>query len=177
MAVSASDRQAGDDSVEKATGRSRDQWRSLLGSSGAATWSHTATASWLVDEHGVDGWWAQSITVDFEQHIGRRKPGQRADGTFEVSVSRTVPLEQRPALDAAIASVTSGVGSDPVAVNTGGKHINARWNLDDGRALLAAVQPSKNGRSAVSLTLSKITDESTLADAKAMLKEFSASCG
>ena len=35
-------------------------------------------------------WWAQSVTILFEQHIGRRKPGQRGDGTFGASVSRTL---------------------------------------------------------------------------------------
>lgn len=33
------------------------------------------------------------LTVAYEQHIGRRVPGQAADGTFQVSASRTVDGE------------------------------------------------------------------------------------
>ncbi|OLT47888.1 hypothetical protein [Cellulosimicrobium sp. CUA-896] len=39
---------------------------------------------------GVDGWWAQSLTVAYEQERGMRAPGQRSDGTYEVSPSRSV---------------------------------------------------------------------------------------
>jgi hypothetical protein len=32
------------------------------------------------------------VTVASEQHIGRRLPGQRSDGTFQMSVSRSTTL-------------------------------------------------------------------------------------
>ena len=35
------------------------------------------------------GWWTQAVTVAYEQYIGRRIPGQRPDGTFQTSVSRS----------------------------------------------------------------------------------------
>lgn len=35
-------------------------------------------------------WWSQSVAVAYEQHIGRRQPGQRNDGTYEVAVSKTL---------------------------------------------------------------------------------------
>src|SRR5699024_3285979 len=65
MVVSRSSVSTGDQSLVAATGRSREYWRETLAEAGAATWAHPATASWLVTEHGVDGWWAQHITVDF----------------------------------------------------------------------------------------------------------------
>ena len=37
------------------------------------------------------GWWAQSVAVAYEQDTGRRVKGQVADGTFEVSATRTLP--------------------------------------------------------------------------------------
>ena len=47
-------------------------------------------------EHGVDGWWAQGVTVAYEQARGLRAPGQRRGGLFEVSASKTVavPVER-----------------------------------------------------------------------------------
>ena len=34
-------------------------------------------------------WWAQGVTIAYEQHIGRRQVGQRSDGKFSVTVSQT----------------------------------------------------------------------------------------
>lgn len=39
-------------------------------------------------------WWAQGITVAYEQHIGKRVPGQLADGTFEIAVSKSVNVRR-----------------------------------------------------------------------------------
>jgi hypothetical protein len=42
-----------------------------------------------MDEHGLDKWWAQTITVGYEQAWGLREPGQNPDGSH-VSASKTV---------------------------------------------------------------------------------------
>ncbi len=80
----------GDDRVEAATGRGRDAWFSLLDDAGATGWAHRDIAAWLVEQHDVDGWWSQSITVAYEQERGMRRPGQRSDGSFEVSPSKSL---------------------------------------------------------------------------------------
>jgi hypothetical protein len=80
----------GDDAVAAATGQPRASWFALLDAQHATTWTHQDIAAWLVREQGVDGWWAQSLTVAYEQERGMRAPGQRPDGTYEVSPSRSV---------------------------------------------------------------------------------------
>lgn len=35
-------------------------------------------------------WWAQGVTVAYEQYMGRRQPGQTCDGNFSVTVTKTV---------------------------------------------------------------------------------------
>ncbi|HEY1104861.1 MAG TPA: DUF4287 domain-containing protein, partial [Agromyces sp.] len=65
----------GDDAVQAATGRPRDEWFELLDAADAATWTHKDVATWLVAEHRVDPWWAQSVTVAYEQARGIRRPG------------------------------------------------------------------------------------------------------
>jgi hypothetical protein len=115
----------GDDAVIAATGQARADWFALLDEAGAAGWSHRDMAAWLQSEQGVDGWWAQSITVAYEQERGLRQPGQRPDGTFEISPSTSVacPVEVVFALvadesarsrwlDGALASVDAGDRSE-----------------------------------------------------------------
>ncbi|MBO0921161.1 hypothetical protein J1G42_10025 [Cellulomonas sp. zg-ZUI222] len=83
--------------LERATGRTWDAWLGLLGSWGAARPDHGTIAGRVTAE--MEGttpsaaWWARSVTVAYEQHIGRRLPGQRSDGTFQTSVSRATPWD------------------------------------------------------------------------------------
>lgn len=76
--------------LSAATGRDWEGWFAVLDSWGAADRTHPEIAAHLVEEHGVDGWWAQSVTVGYERARGRRATGQRADGTFTASASKTV---------------------------------------------------------------------------------------
>ncbi len=81
-------------SIEQATGRSWDDWVRLLDAANARNLVHRAIAdivhAELDGKTDNAGWWAQGVTVAYEQHIGRRVPGQVADGTFEVASSRTL---------------------------------------------------------------------------------------
>ena len=67
----------GPEAMQRATGRTHEEWRVVLTEAGAMAWDHTTIAKHLVEQHGVDGWWAQGITVDFEQACQGRLPGQR----------------------------------------------------------------------------------------------------
>jgi hypothetical protein len=82
--------QVGDERLRDATGRSRAEWYALLDEAGAQEWDHTRIARWLGGAHDVDGWWAQSVTVGFEQSRGMREPGQRSDGSWEANATKTL---------------------------------------------------------------------------------------
>ncbi|WP_017586405.1 SRPBCC family protein [Nocardiopsis ganjiahuensis] len=83
------------DKVAEATGRDYGSWFALLDAWEATTRSHTEIAAHLTGEHDVDGWWAQTVTVAYEQERGLRVPGQKKDG-FATSASKTVnvPVER-----------------------------------------------------------------------------------
>jgi hypothetical protein len=51
---------------------------------------HTAIATYLREQQGVDGWWAQAVTVGYERITGIRLPHQQPDGTFTAGKSKTV---------------------------------------------------------------------------------------
>jgi hypothetical protein len=73
--------------VIKRTGRSSDEWNALLDDWGAPQKGHTASARFLREEHGVSGWWAQTITNRYEWERGLR-------------VEASLPPELQAALDA-----------------------------------------------------------------------------
>ena len=89
------ERSVSDDALIARTGQPWEHWYRLLEAWGAADRPHGEIARFLNVDHGVDGWWSQEVTVRYEMAIGRRRPGQRADG-FELSASKTVgvPLER-----------------------------------------------------------------------------------
>jgi hypothetical protein len=73
------------------TGHGLDHWFAVLDRFGGVEKGHTAAARHLYDGHGVDGWYAQGITVAYERARGVRALNQRRDGGYEVSVSKVLP--------------------------------------------------------------------------------------
>ena len=54
----------------KGTGKGWDDWFRVLDGWDATSRSHTEIARYVNGEHGVDGWWAQSVTVGYERARG-----------------------------------------------------------------------------------------------------------
>ena len=88
-----------DDAMRRSTGKGHDAWFALLDEWGATTHTHTEIATWLRETHGVAGWWAQNVTVNYERARGMREPHQMAGG-YSVSVTRTIATAPARALAA-----------------------------------------------------------------------------
>ncbi|HEX4870704.1 MAG TPA: DUF4287 domain-containing protein [Nevskiaceae bacterium] len=97
-----------DAALLKATGRDGAQWLALLDEAGAKAWPHREIAAWLAREHRLPAWWAQAVTVGFEQSRGLREAHQKARG-FAASISRTLDLP----LDALYDRLTTTLAQDP----------------------------------------------------------------
>jgi uncharacterized protein DUF4287 len=80
-----------DEAARNKTGHGLDHWFAVLDAFGAAGKGHTAAAAHLNKDHGIPGWHAQGITVAYERARGLREVNQSCAGTFQVSVSKTVP--------------------------------------------------------------------------------------
>ncbi|MPY86778.1 MAG: DUF4287 domain-containing protein [Luteitalea sp.] len=82
--------------MQRATGRDRDEWFAQLDAWGATDREYREIAEWLVAKHGLSKWWAQKLTVEYEEARGMRAPGVRSGGTFTVTASKTVtvPVER-----------------------------------------------------------------------------------
>ncbi|WP_306231986.1 DUF4287 domain-containing protein [Agrococcus beijingensis] len=165
------ERNMGAEAMRAATGRTHAQWRDLLQEAGALEWTHRQIADWLVAEHGVEPWWSQGITVDFEQDRKGRLPGQQADGTFAVSRTKTVPGERLEALAAVRAAVDARHGAAH-GENLAAAQPVVRWRLADGTRLAAAAQaPNKTG-TPVNLTIEKLPDAASVDAAKDEIEQI-----
>ncbi len=121
----ATPRPANVDALVKATSVSWEDWTSRLDAAGGRDLAHPKLArlalAEIEDQGGCSNpeWWAQTAALAYGQHIGRRLPGQREDGTFDANASRTVPGTMDDALkrvcevfDAALAPPEDAEGHD-----------------------------------------------------------------
>jgi hypothetical protein len=162
----------GNEALVAATGRTWAEWFEVLDAAGAGDWKHPQIASWLRDAHDVPPWWCQTVTVGFEQERGMRMPGQRADGTFEVSASRTIPGEPADVLDSVITIVSASLAAQPTSHSREATYPTARWGLDGREMLVARANPSKNGKTSVSLTHQRMADPAQVKPAKTVLQAW-----
>ena len=61
--LAGSDDRMSDEAIERATGKRWDDWFTTLDRWGARNRKHPEIARYLTEQHGVGGWWAQSVTV------------------------------------------------------------------------------------------------------------------
>ena len=129
---------ASTDKILAATGMAFAEWATLLDAEGARALSHKQIADLIFATGNSSGWWAQTITVAYEQHIGRRLPGQRADGRFSASILRALPVSAAEAFvawRALIADETDIAGlkckGEPTTSETA-SGLNWRCRTEDG---------------------------------------------
>lgn len=144
---------ASDDAMTRATGRGGQDWLEILDGWGAIDRSHKEIVSYLMEEHGVPGWWAQTVTVMFERARGIREVGQRADGTYYAGGSKTVNVGVEALFDAFAdpdirARWLTGIELEPKTI-TRPKYI--RFDLPDGTRLTAGMGPKGEGKSNVGI--------------------------
>jgi hypothetical protein len=88
-----------DEAVIKATGKGWIKWLSILDRKKAVQMTHKEIALYLREKHGLSQWWAQMISVGYEQQRGMRVAHQQPEG-FEISKSKTLPVSAMKAFKA-----------------------------------------------------------------------------
>jgi len=141
----------GDDVVKRRTGRSWNQWVTLLDRAGGSKLDHKGIVALVGREApDLDGWWQQGVTVAYEQSRGLRQRHQKTGG-FEVSASKTI--------DVPVAQLFAAWADD---------RMRSRW-LDESLVVHKATPPKSlratwNGAKCVSVTFcAKGTDKSQVA--------------
>lgn len=156
-------------SIERTTNRTWDEWMQFMESIGAKELTHHQIASRLLEE--LDGkmdnfaWWAQTVTVAYEQYIGRSIPGQRPDGTFQTSVSKATKLGMQDLMDkwtdfaSHDGDVRALIANDPRVSGTD-KRITWRTKGHDSSDIRVTSEPKKDGTaSIIAVQMGLLTDE------------------
>jgi hypothetical protein len=78
-----------DEAVSAKTGRSWPAWVQVLDDIGGRDKPHREIAAWLRKHEELGAWWSQTVTVGYERIRGLREIGQRSDGTYEATKSKT----------------------------------------------------------------------------------------
>jgi hypothetical protein len=156
-ASSPADRRRGDQRLSDArlgsgTGRSAAEWFARLDAAGATRLSHEQISRLLVDEFEVVPWWAEGITVRYEQERGVEPPGRQPDGSYAVTVGRSLRGAPLELLDLAIDRFAGYAGGRPVAVARSAAQPTAEWALAHGDTLHLRVVPTGGPKCSVTLT-------------------------
>lgn len=155
--------------VQANTGKTWDEWFAVLDRWGAVERPHPEIARWVHEEHGVDGWWAQGVTVAYEQARGLRAPGQRRGGQFEVNASKTVavPVERlyEAFLDDELRERWLPGARFEVRTARPSRSIRANWG-DGSTRLVVSFTARGDAKSQVALVHERIPDAETAEELK-----------
>ena len=78
--------------IKERTGCTWERWVKALDRAKAYTWPHRNIAKYVQEKYKMSSWWSQTVTVGYERIKGLRAIGQRRDGSFEASKSKTFPV-------------------------------------------------------------------------------------
>lgn len=149
--------------IREKTGCTWQKWVKSLDYHGAENMSHRDIARLVSEKYKVADWWTQAVTVGYERIKGLRAQGQRRDGTYEATKSRTFNVPVAALFDAwADAGARKRwLGDAKVGIRTATKPKSMRidWN---GNTIIAVGFMSKGpSKSSVAVQHTKLPDKET----------------
>jgi hypothetical protein len=150
------------------TGKGWGEWLAILDGEGAADMSHKDIAAMLHEKYGVPAWWAQSVTVGYEQARGRREKHQ-APGGYQASASKTLSVPLATLYRAwAEEAVRSRWMPEPIQVTKATENKSLRAASSDGRTRISAGFYAKgDAKSQVALQHEKLASADEVVQSKA----------
>ena len=149
--------------IKEKTGCAWEKWVKSLDYHGAEKMSHREIAELVSEKYKVPSWWTQTVTVGYERIKGLRARGQRRDGTYEATKSRTFNVSIDRLFDAwADARIRNRWLTDAkvkVRSATKPKYLRLDWN---GNTIIAVGFLSKGEKkSSVAVQHAKLADKET----------------
>ena len=145
------------------TGRTWEDWVRVLDGHGADRMAHSEVARLLSTTYNVRPWWTQMVTVGYERLKGLRARGQRRNGTFEASKSRTfnVPVATLFEAWSDPALRRRWLDEPDLKVRTATAPKSMRLGWPDGTIVAVWFTAKGASKSAVALAHTKLADRET----------------
>jgi len=149
--------------IKEKTGCKWEAWVKSLDYHGAREMSHRDIATLVSEKYKVADWWSQTVTVGYERIIGLRARGQRMDGSYEASKSRTFNVSVTALYDAwanpSLRQRWLDVAGVKVRAATSPKTMRLGW--DDGSIVVLGFMAKGGGKSSVAVQHTKLPDKRT----------------
>lgn len=162
-----------DQAVRRGSGKGWEEWYRILDAWGARDRSHAEIARYVNEDHGVPGWWSQTVAVGYERARGMRAVGQQAQG-FSVGVTKTVPVGVDRLFDAFADAGARRRWLEPgtLRVRTAQRGRSARFDFRDGSTrVLAYFEEKGPGKASVVVQHERLEDANAREEARAFWKE------
>jgi hypothetical protein len=169
-----------DASLRENTGRGWLEWLRILDAWGAKERKHGDIVNHLVDEYGVPGWWAQTITIGYERARSLRAKHQTLSGSFQVSTSKTFPISVGKLFKAFAEAPQRSrwLERGTLKVRTTLKNRTIRFDFRDGTSrVVAFFDPKDRNRTTVTVQHEKLPDAGAVEEMRAFWKERLAGLG
>jgi len=159
-----------DAALKAKTGCTWERWVRALDYVQAHTWPHRDIAQYVHEKFKVDGWWAQTVTVGYERIKGLRAIGQRRDGSFEATKSRTfaVPLARLYRAWADARTRTRWLPGVDFTIRTATRNKSMRITWPDRTSVALGFAGKSAGKSQVAIQHQNLPDK----PAATRMKEF-----
>ena len=149
--------------ISEKTGRGWEEWVRVLDGHVADRMQHSDIAKVVSGRYNVRPWWTQAVTVGYERIKGLRARGQRRNGSFEASKSRTfnVPVATLFEMWANPARRRRWLDQAGVKVRTATAPKSMRLGWPDGTIVAVWFSAKGASKSAVALGHTKLADRET----------------
>ena len=149
-----------DTAIREKTGRTWEEWTRTLDKEGAAQMSHRDIAQVVHAKFKVADWWTQTVTVGYERIKGLRARGQRRDGSYEASKSRTYNVPVTVLFDAwaKAAKRRRWLSDASVKVRTATAPKSMRLGWDDESIVAVGFYPKGASKSSVAVQHTRLRD-------------------
>lgn len=156
-----------DAAVKKATGCNWERWVYALDRVMADTWSHAEIAKYVRQKFDTPDWWTQTVTVGYERIKGLRARGQRRDGTYEASKSKTIAAPLGQLFEAFKNADRRARWLDaPLEVRSATKNKSLRIRWSDGSAVDVGLLSKGGGKSQIAIGHRKLASREEAARMK-----------
>ena len=161
-----------DATIKAKTGCTWERWTHALDYVGAHEWPHRKIADYVHKTFKVPDWWTQTVTVGYERIKGIRAIGQRRDGSYEASKSKTfaVPLV-RLYKSWSDAKLRAKWLPEELTVRSATPQKYMRITWADGTSIQLVFTKKGDAKSSVAVQHTKLPDRATITRMKAFWEE------